>query len=169
MNLKEEILKEHSKEQCSKIVQWVGASQKRFNELFTLFLHGEYRVNQRASWPVSYCIEAHPFLIKNNLDKLLQNLQRSNLHDAVKRNTIRLLQWVDIPEQFQGQVMDICFGYLASPTAAVAIKAFSLTVLGNLAKDYPEILPEINLLIEEQLATQTPAFKSRAKQFLKEV
>lgn len=45
--------------------------------------------------------------------------------------------------------MDICFNYIASPTEAVAIKAFSLTVLSNLAAIYPEILPEIKLLIEE--------------------
>ena len=54
--------------------------------------------------------------------------------------------------------MDICFRYVASPKEAVAVKAFSLTVLGNLAKLYPEILPEIKLLIEAQLPNQTAAF-----------
>ena len=63
--------------------------------------------------------------------------------------------------------MDTCFKYVESPTEAVAIKAFSLTVLNNLAKQYPEIIAEIQLLIEEQLPHQTAAFKSRAKVFLK--
>ncbi len=62
--------------------------------------------------------------------------------------------------------MDICFNYVASPKEAVAIKAFSLIVLGNLGKLYPGILLEIKLLIKEQLPTQTAAFKSRAKQFV---
>jgi hypothetical protein len=168
MQLKEEILKEHSKEQCHKIVQWVGKSQQRFDELFALFLQGEYRITQRASWPLSYCVEAHPAFMKNNFESLLNNLQRPGLHDAIKRNTIRLLQYVDIPEKFQGKVMDICFAYVAAPTEAVAIKAFSLTVLGNLAKIYPEILPEIKLLVQEQLPYQTAAFKSRAKHFLQQ-
>ena len=66
-------------------------------------------------------------------------------------------------------MMNICFEYVQSPTEAVAVKAFSLTVLGNLAKLYPEILPEIKLLIKEQLPHQTAAFKSRAKYFLKAV
>jgi hypothetical protein len=166
MQLKDEILKEHSKGQCHKIVQWVGKSQQRFDELFVLFLQGEYRITQRASWPLSYCVEAHPAFMKNNFESLLNNLQQPGLHDAVKRNTMRLLQYVDIPEKFQGKVMDICFAYVAAPTEAVAIKAFSLTVLGNLAKIYPEILPEIKLLVQEQLPYQTAAFKSRAKHFL---
>ncbi len=166
MNLRDEILKEHSKAQCNKIVQWVGDSQKRFEELFHLFLTDEYRVVQRAAWPVSYCVIAHPVFIKKNFKKLIKNLAKPNLHVSVKRNSIRLLQHVDIPEKFQGEIMDICFGFVASPTEPVAVKAFSLTVLGNLAKQYPEIIPEIKVLIEEQSPHQTAAFKSRAKALL---
>ena len=63
-NLREEILKEHSRAQCSKIAKWVGNDQKRFDELLQLFLNDEYRVTQRAGWPLGYCVEAHPELIK---------------------------------------------------------------------------------------------------------
>lgn len=169
MQLREQILLEHSKANCTTIVQWVGHSQQRFDELFTLFLNDEYRVTQRAAWPISYCVEAHPTFIKKNFGKLIKHLQKPQLHNAIKRNSVRLLQYVAIPPKYQGAVMDICFGYLASPTEAVAIKAFSLTVLGNLAKQYPEIIPEIKLLIEDQLPHQSPAFVVRAKRFLKAV
>lgn len=167
LNLREEILKEHSKSQRDKIVAWVGNSKQRFDELFNLFLHDEYRVTQRAAWPVSYCVQEHPEFIRDNFARLLKNLEKPKLHDAIKRNSIRLLQHVAIPKKYQGQVMNICFKYLESPTEAVAIKAFSLTVLSNLAKQYPEIIPEVKLLIEDQLPQQTAAFKSRAKTFLK--
>lgn len=167
MNLEEIILKEHSKKQCNKIVQWVGNNQERFNELFHLFLNGEYRVTQRAAWPLSYCVIKYPGFMHNNYQKLLNNLKKPNLHDSIKRNTVRLLQAVDIPAKYEGMVMEICFKYLESPGEAVAIKAFSLTVLSNLAKKYPEIIPEIKLMIEEQLPHQSAAFKTRAKAFMK--
>lgn len=167
-NLRATILKEHSKAQCTLIVNWVGNFQQRFDELFHLFLHDEYRVVQRAAWPVSYCVMAHPGFITKHWAQLLKNLQRPNLHNAVKRNSIRLLQDIIIPKKYQGQVMDICFKYLESPAEAVAIKAFSLTVLQNLSKQYPEIIPEIKLLIQEQLPHQTAAFKVRAKVFLRD-
>jgi hypothetical protein len=167
MDLIEEILAEHSRAQCAKIVDWVGISQQRFDKLFHLFLKGGYRVTQRASWPVAYCVQAHPEFIEKNFGKLVKNLQQPKPHDAIKRNTVRLLQYVDIPEKYQGSIMAICFTYVGSPTEAVAIKAFSLTVLGNLAKRFPEIIPEIKLLIEDQLPHQTAAFKGRAKKLLK--
>ena len=162
-NLRAEILKEHSKAQCNKITAWVGENQQRFDELFNLFLNDEYRVTQRAAWPVSYCVEAHPTFIKKRFGELIKNLQKPGLHNAIKRNTVRILRSIDIPKKYQGQVMNCCFQFLESPTEAVAIKAFSLRVLGNLEKSYPDILPEIKLLMEEQLPNQTAAFKSSAK------
>lgn len=166
-NLREEILKEHSKAQCTAIVNWVGASQQRFDALFKLFLNDEYRVVQRAAWPVSYCVIAHPQFIKKHWAALVKNLQQPNLHNAVKRNSIRLLQDISIPEKYQGSIMDICFNYLQSPTEAVAVKAFSLTVLSNLAKQYPEIIPEVQLILEDQAQCLTAALKVRAREFLK--
>ena len=144
MNLKETILKEHSKEQCNKIVQWVGNNEERFNELFHLFITVEYRVAQRAAWPLSYCAITHPELMNGNFDKLLSNLKKANLHDAIKRNTVRLLDAIEIPVKYEGRIMEICFTYLESPGEAVAVKAFSIGILGKLAKKYPEIIPEIN-------------------------
>jgi hypothetical protein len=168
MNLRTEILKEHSKAQCSRIVAWVGRSTERFDELFNLFLNDEYRVVQRAAWPISNCVIAHPGFITKHWDLLLKNLAKPDLHVSVKRNTVRLIQQVDIPKKYQGEVMDICFNYMASPTETVGVKAFSLSILGNLAAQYPEIIPEIKLLIEDQLPHQTAAFKSRAKKFLED-
>lgn len=166
MNLKEEILKEHSKARCTKVVNWVGGSQQRFDKLFALFLADEYRVTQRAAWPVSYCVIAHPVFINKHWKKLISNLKKPNLHDAVKRNSIRLLQHIEIPEKYQGDLMDICFKYLGSPTETLAVKVFSMTVLANLAKIYPEIKPELKLLIEDQLPDQSAGFKSRGKKIL---
>ncbi|MEO5995692.1 MAG: hypothetical protein ABIN89_03220 [Chitinophagaceae bacterium] len=169
MKLRDEILKEHSREQTGKIVQWAANNQDRFDELFELFIKDEYRVVQRASWPLSYCVLQNPGLIKKHFGRLIKNLDQPNLHNAVKRNTIRLLQAVTIPEKYQGSVMNTCFNYISSPDEAVAVKAFSLTVLDNLSKSYPEILPEIKLLIEERWNYETAAFKSRAKKILKKV
>jgi len=167
MDLRGTILAEHSKANCNKVVSWVGNSQQRFDELFNLFLNSEYRINQRAAWPVSYCVIDHPEFIKKHFSKLVSNLKKPKLHDAVKRNTLRLLQHIDIPKRFHGQLMDQCFNYILSPTEPVAIKAFSLTVLQNLSRQYPEIKNEVKLVIEERWEHETTAFRTRAKKFLK--
>jgi len=169
MKLKETILKEHSKANCNRIVKWIGNNQEKFDELFFLFTGNEYRVIQRAAWPVSYCIQMHPQLIRKHFSRLLKNLENTNVHVAVKRNTIRLLQYVTIPKKFHGQVMNLCFGYISTPGEAAAVKAFSLTVLQNLAKQYPEISHEIKLVIDERWDYESAAFKARARKLIKEL
>lgn len=169
MKLREQILKEHSKANCDLVVKWIGDSQQRFDELFDFFLNDEYRVVQRAGWPLSNAVITHPKLIKKHFSKLLKNLQKPKIHDAVKRNTIRLLQNIPVPVRFQGQVMDICFEYINSPTEAVAVKAFALTVLENLSKQYPEIQQELKTIIEDRWDYESAAFRSRAKKILKKL
>ena len=166
MELRDMILAEHSKKQTQAIVEWVGNSQDRFDTLFDLFLIDEYRIVQRAAWPMSYCVIKHPELIKKHFRNLTDNLYNVQLPDAVKRNTVRLLQFVQIPEIFQGEIMKLCFDYISSSTEAPAVKAFSLTILQNLAHAYPEIKEEVRIIIEDRWNVETPAFKSRAKRFL---
>lgn len=167
LNLREELLREHSKEQCNKIVQWVGHSQERFDKLFELFIQNEEIISQRAAWSLNYCVIAYPELLDKHWSAFLQNLQQTGRHNAIKRNSIRLLQEIEIPEEYHGIVMDTCFRLASTPGEAVAVKAFSLTVLGKLAKIYPDIIPELKLLIEDQLPNQTAAFMVRARQILK--
>lgn len=171
LNLNMDILsmlaKEHTKVQTDRIVKYVGSNKERFAELMSLFLAGEYRITQRAAWPLSYCVRQYPELITPYFKHILDNLDKGNLHVAIIRNTMRMLQDVAIPKKFQGRVMNICFDFIQSPTTPIAVKAFSLTVLQNLSKDYPEILPEIKLIIEEQWDQAPPAFRSRAKRILK--
>ncbi len=99
---------------------------------------------------------------------LIKNLRKPGLHDSIKRNTVRLLQHIDIPAKQEGLIMEICFKYVEFPSESVAVKAFSLTILGKLAKKYPEIIPELKLIIDGQINHQSAAFISRAKKILKE-
>lgn len=168
MNLKETILKEHSKKQCDKIVKYIGSSRERFADLMKLFFEGEYRVTQRAAWPMRYCVKNHPELMKPYFGKLLGNLCKKGLHDAVIRNSVRLLQDLDIPKKYHGKLMSICFDFIQSNETPVAVKAFSLSILQNLSKQYTEIFPELKLIIEERWEHEAAAFRSRGKKILKQ-
>ncbi|HTQ29148.1 MAG TPA: hypothetical protein VMI35_13510 [Puia sp.] len=167
MNLRDALLEEHSKKQCDRIVRYIGDDPTKFDALMQLFFQDEYRITQRAAWPMSYCVKQYPELVCPYIGKLLNNLQKPRLHDAVKRNTVRLFQGIKIPRKFHGKLMTTCFDFIQSNETAVAIKAFSLSILGNLSKQYPEILPELNTIIKERWDLETAAFRSRARKIRK--
>ena len=166
MLLRETFLSPQSKTNCIKIVAWIGSNQQRFDELVNLFLNDEYCIVQRVAWPLSEVVRKNPRLIKKHLGKILGYVNQPGLHGAVKRNTVRLLQDIDIPEKFHGKVMNLCFDYLISPDEKPAVKAFSLVVLDNLSKQYPEIKQELKTIIEDRWNFETAAFHSRAKKIL---
>jgi hypothetical protein len=166
MHIETELRKEHTKSQCDRIVKYIGDREDRFGELMQLFFSGEYRITQRAAWPMSYCVRNHPSLVKPWLGKMLDLLESENAHSAAKRNIVRLLQFIEIPKRYQGRVMNTCFGFIEDPGEAIAVKAFSLTVLENLSRAYPGILPEIKTIIEARWEQETPAFRSRARKIL---
>jgi hypothetical protein len=63
--------------------------------------------------------------------------------------------------------MNSCFEFIRSADTPIAIKAFSLSILGHLATEYPDIRGELKLLIEDMWEHATPAIRSRAKRILK--
>lgn len=169
MTLRDMILAEHSLAQTKKIIKWVGNSQKRFDELFQLFNGNEYRITQRASWPLSHIGLSHPNLVKKHFSKLVKNLYKASAHEAVKRNTVRILQGIHIPKRYHGEIMDKCFTYITDPNEAIAVKAFSLKILENMLSLYPDIGNELKVIIEERWNHETAAFRSRAKKILKKL
>jgi hypothetical protein len=156
------LLEEHSKAQCNKVVAWIGHDATRFDQLINLFLNDDDpKVIQRAAWPLSYAAIANPKLVNKHLGQLLKNLEKPNIHEAVKRNTVRLLQDIPLPEKYHGIIMDICFRLVTDPKQKPATKAFSLTILDKLSQIYPDIRPELLTIIKDRWENESAAFRSR--------
>jgi hypothetical protein len=167
MDLREAILKEHSKANALQIAGWIGTDSLRLNALMQLFLGDEYRVVQRAAHILGIIGERQPEMLQPHLPEMLQRMQEGGQPVAVKRNVVRLLQYRDIPEALHGEVMNICFELLADVQETVAVRAFSMTVLAKLATIYPDLKQELRVLIEDGLANNpSPGFKSRGAKVL---
>lgn len=169
MNFIDVILKEHSKSQKNKIVAYVGNKPDKFAELVSVFLNGPEKVTQRASWPISYCIEAHPELIKPYYKIFLQIVEKPEVHDAVKRNIFRLLQFVKIPKNHQVKAVNLGMKFLMNSKEPVAIRVFAMTVLAQIAKENPALKNELIPYIEDQMPYGTAGFISRGSKILKEL
>jgi len=164
MNLKAEILKSDFKDQAAYVAEQVNGDEEKFAELMNLFFNKDTRTCQRATWVVSHCVERTPWQIKPYLKKLIKNLYK-DIDDTTKRNSVRVLQYIDIPENPWGETIEICFRYLMG-NEAVAIKVFSMTVLYHLSLKVPEITNELKVIIEDQLPYGTAGVKSRGTKIL---
>lgn len=167
MDLRAQILLEHSKANALTVAGWIGQDAGRFKMLIDLFLKDDYRVVQRAAHIISMVAGKYPGMPLPYLSVLIEKMQESGQPVAVKRNVVRILQYLEIPEDLHGPVMNTCFDFLRDVKEAVAVRAFSMTVLARLAKHYPEIKQELRTVIEEGLEQHpTPGFRSRGLKVL---
>ena len=165
VDLESYIRKTLYKEHVSIIVDYIGNNKKRFAQLMNFFFSNDNRLSQRSAWVMSHCVDKNTTLIEPYIDKLVKNLYATN-DDATKRNTLRILQLVDIPEPLWGELLEKCFEYLESNDEAIAIRAFSMTVAYNISNDVPEIKPELKAVIEEIIIYGSAGLKSRGKTIL---
>jgi hypothetical protein len=166
MNIRDALLEVHSKAQANKITNYVGDDPKRFAELMKYLLGSNYRLNQRAAWPVSYCIQRHPELAKPYFNALIKQLEREDAHVAVRRNVARLLQFVDIPKRYEGRIFEACYALLSNPSETVAVRCFSMTVAAKIAKGKPELMDELRLAASQHPEAATAGLRSRARRVL---
>lgn len=170
MELRKEILAARYKEDSLAIAGWIGNDAKRFAQLMQLFLEDEYRVVQRSAWIISMVSDKHPELLTPHLPEMIARMETGGLPSAVKRNVLRVLQDRTLPPELHGPLMNACFQYLEDPKEMIAIKAFSMTILSNLAVTYPEIKNEIRILLEDLLEHDpSPGVRSRAIKVMKAI
>ncbi|MCB0631186.1 MAG: hypothetical protein R2824_19205 [Saprospiraceae bacterium] len=169
MDIRESLLEEHSKQQALKIAGWIGNDPQRFAVLVELMLDEEYRVGQRAAWVLTHCLDQHPELLQPHLERLIHNLQDNVQHEAVRRNTVRALQFVDIPEELLGETADLCFRYLMDVNEPVAVRVHAMSVLWNICRKEPELSQELKLIIEDQWEYASAGFRSRGRKILKAI
>ena len=169
MNLRDTILEQHSRAQSDKIINWVGDDKKRYAELVHLFLTDEYRVVQRAAWPLSDIGIKYPALVKPYLEKFVKLLSDKEKHPAVARNILRTLQFIEIPAKHHGEVVNACFEFLLKSEYPIAFKAFAMTVLANITTKEPELKRELKIVIEEMMKEGSPGIKARGRMVLKQL
>ncbi|MGB3466411.1 MAG: hypothetical protein WBA74_14120 [Cyclobacteriaceae bacterium] len=160
MNIKKQLLITHSKENAETIANYISDDPDRFKELVDIFLQEEYRISQRSAMVLGKCTDAFPELILPHLEKLILNL-RNPISDAVKRNTVRTLQEVEIPDKLLGITADILFKVMEDRKEPVAIKVFTMTALYNICVKEPALANELKILIEDQLPYGSSGFKNR--------
>jgi hypothetical protein len=165
--LTEQLLLEHSKRQALRLVKWIGQDPERLGALLEIFLGDNYRLSQRAAWVLSLFADRSPQLMHLCLPQMVAKMREPGVHDAVKRNVVRVFQEIEIPDDLLDELADACFGFLADSQEAVAVRVFSMTVLENICEKIPELKPELRLLLEEHLPHGSTGFKNRGQKILK--
>lgn len=168
MNIREELLtaKSQSKSLADEVALFACISETTFKELTDCFISKDLVLAQRAAYCLSKAGKMRRDLIQPYYETLVAMLKRTDVHESVVRCSVSLLQDADLPQNLHGEVMDTCFNFIQDRKAPIAVKAFSLTILHNLSKIYPDIKNELHIIIQENMEYETAAFRSRGMKII---
>ncbi len=145
-------------------------NNKLENQLLIYCFDKDELLSSRSTWVLWFCYEKNKKILLKFQDKLIQNLNKTNLHNGVIRNTLRLFQNEPIPEKYESFMLDKCYSYIKNAGEAIAVRAFAMTVVFNISKPYPELLNELkSVLIHVNHPDESPGVKSKVKNTLKDI
>ncbi len=159
----------HSKATTVLIVNSIIKDPSLLNGLMDVFLKGNSRLRQRASWPISFIAEKQPTVMQKVIPQLTTELEKTEQHPAIYRNILRTFQYLSFPEEYEGKILNRSFELLNAVEQPIAVKVFAMTVIANLAEKYPDIKQELKASIETLLPNGSPGIKSRGKKLLKKL
>ncbi len=171
MEIKAELLagERLSKQKAVAIAEYAASSPETFRELFACFLSKDPLLVQRAAHSLSIAARKNAELVQPFTGTLVQQLGRTDVHNAVLRNSARILECVPVQEEFHAELIESVFRIIQDRQSAIAVRTFSLTIAHRLSHTYPELRQELKFAIEERLPFESAAFRSRAAKILAEL
>lgn len=140
-------------------VEWVANSAIENPAIFRKLLDYSFLEDKklafRSSWTLTKVCDRYQDLIYPHLERIVEGLEKVD-NESTQRSFLRMISLSDmnrLTSKQHGMLADYCFNALRSGFSAIAIKAYSMEILYNLAVIYPELVNEIsttiNLLQEE--------------------
>lgn len=133
--------------------EWVATSATDNPEIFRKLLEYSYHSNRklafRASWILSKVCDNNPELIYPHLKGIIKSLQKID-NESTERSFLRILSLADlnkVGEECHGILAYHCFNALRSAFSAIAIKAYSMEIIYQLALIYPDLAHELSSTI----------------------
>ena len=147
--------------------KYIGNNPERFAELIKIITGSDLNLANLAAWITPILNDKYTNqLIQPHL-KIIIELLNKPVHDAIKRNALRMLQFATIPEKLQGITLEYCFQLLNNPKEAIAIRVYAMTVIYNITLQEPDLAHELYDCIEIHMEGALPAYKSRGGKILK--
>ncbi|WNH13164.1 adenylosuccinate lyase [Thalassobellus suaedae] len=147
-------------------------------KLLDILFRVDDKTSPRAAWVFEFMCSNNINTIIPHLDDFTEQMHKIHLDSAV-RPVAKICELITkshtskqdnqikkaLTATHKERIIEVCFDYMINDKK-VAPKAYSMTTLYILGKEYDWIHPELVLILEQDFALQSAAFKARAKQIL---
>lgn len=172
---------DHSRQKRAEMSALIFDTPELLESLLNIAFAVDNPISKRACWVLEFTAKEKLFYIFPYLDGFTQNLKKLHFDSSV-RPMAKICEYLikayfsKTPNGSQKALTDIhlekmiaaCFDWLIGKHK-VASKAYSMTCLLLLGKKFDWIHPELKMVLEQNYAAGSAAYKARARMTLSEI
>jgi hypothetical protein len=132
-----------------KIVDQVERQPEIITEARKMMFDKDPRKSMRASWLLVHASSKYPELVRKQLPYALKLLQQPGRDTGTIRECLQLFQLLGVPDKYCGQLFDISINFTKNGLMPHAVRAFSINLLAIICQKYPDLSPEVLLVLNE--------------------
>ena len=172
MNIRQQLLKRHSRENADFIEDHVVRTPGAIVELMVCFLGDETKVAQRSSQVVGDLGRNHPEMLQPWWEEMI-DAGDTPIHIAIRRNVARYFSELElpIPAPLEKRIADSFTQWSTDSNVPVAVAVFAMQFVADRHEKFPThaiaIKKEIQSRMESDSATS--GFCNRGKKILKQL
>lgn len=170
MNIRQQLLKEHSKKNAEFVEAYVLRAPGAIVELMACFLSEEVKVAQRSAQVVGNLGRHCPEILRPWWEELIE-AGVDPVHVAIRRNVARYFSELElpIPKKLDKRIAETFTEWATAPDVPVAVSVFAMQFVADRHRTYPGLAKTIRLEIESRMDTGSPGFCNRGRKILKQM
>lgn len=169
MDIKEKILEIRTVFDKAAFVDYFNSRPKEFEEMMNcIFNLDEYPYKEYASWILIHISQSGKIELQSYYPKLVDVLFQTD-DQTVLRNVSRSMHQLEVTDYRESEFIDLLIGFIQNYENKVALQVYSMYLLAQFIKRYPELKEEITEIIALHRPNKTAAYFSAERNFHKMV
>lgn len=166
--LAELLTENRTKHTVDRLVSEVLKTGLDWDQFIEIFLSTPLPSKWYLTWWLSHYAEVDPEPIESR-QMLFWDALIENRHPSIERDFWKLLTRISLNDDLIGNAYNEAMRVIPSQKRAVAVRAYAMEVAFNVAKRYPELIHEVNLVFENLSLEEPASMQSRKRHYLKKL
>lgn len=156
-----------SKKNINQLVSMALKDTEIVKQLVSISLSEKQPKAWRATWALSHYAEKDKgSYLTIHLNSIIRSLFTITNHSQ-RREYLKILNCYPIPKEYEVQLYDFSLKLIQDPNEALGTKYHLLRVIKRFIKNYPELMPEAQLILNAIKKQNGDTFSNAAEKLLK--
>ncbi len=148
------------------LIELISNNPSFFEPTVQISLSNQQPQAWRATWIVGHCIAKNDPRLQPHLATYIDQIR--DKEDGYQRELMKIMEKMECDEEHEGKLFDTCLGICEQVHRTPSVRIVAFRLITKTIKKYPELINEIEFLLENEYITDLTPGATHSFQILKE-